>query len=120
MGLFAREPLASWTRGGITLLGDAAHPMLPWFGQGAASAIEDAVVLGRCLLDSGTTAELGAAFARYERSRKARVGMLQRESAAGGERLVGMRPELLSNASIVNEDSLGIFAYDPVLDSLTN
>jgi len=119
-GLFAREPLASWTRGGITLLGDAAHPMLPWFGQGAASAIEDAVVLGRCLLDSGTTAELGAAFARYERSRKARVGMLQRESAAGGERLVGMRPELLSNASIVNEDSLGIFAYDPVLDSLTN
>ena len=69
-------------RGGITLLGDAAHPMLPWFGQGAASAIEDAVVLGRCLLDSGTTAELGAAFARYERSRKARVGMLQRESAA--------------------------------------
>lgn len=119
-GLFARDPLPSWTRGVTTLLGDAAHPMLPWFGQGAASALEDAVVLGRCLLESGANKEINAGFRNFERARLPRVTMLQSESAAGGERLVGMRPEMLSNASVVNEDSLGIFAYDPVCASLTN
>lgn len=119
-GLFARDPLASWTLGPTTLLGDAAHPMLPWFGQGAASALEDAVVLGRCLLAAGTNETIDASFRNYERARLPRVTMLQHESAAGGERLVGMRPEMLSNASVVNEDSLGIFAYDPVCASLTN
>lgn len=119
-GLFARDPLPTWTRDNVTLLGDAAHPMLPWFGQGAASAIEDAVVLGRCLLEDDAPKEIGAAFLRYEAARLPRVTMLQRESAAGGERLVAMRPELLSNASVVNEDSLGIFAYDPACASLTN
>lgn len=119
-GLFARDPLPSWTRGVTTLLGDAAHPMLPWFGQGAASALEDAVVLGRCLLEGDSPKEINTGFRRYEQARLPRVTMLQRESAAGGERLVGMRPEMLSNASVVNEDSLGIFAYDPVCASLTN
>ena len=119
-GLFARDPLPSWTRGVATLLGDAAHPMLPWFGQGAASALEDAVVIGRCLLANGPNETIDAGFRNFERARLPRVTMLQRESAAGGERLVGMRPEMLSNASVVNEDSLGIFAYDPVCASLTN
>ena len=51
-GLYDREPLARWTQGRLTLLGDAAHPMLPHTGQGANQAIEDAValatVLSRC------------------------------------------------------------------------
>ncbi|HEX4832856.1 MAG TPA: FAD-dependent monooxygenase [Trebonia sp.] len=47
--LLDREPLATWTRGPVTLLGDAAHPMFPFLGQGAAQAIEDAAVLARCL-----------------------------------------------------------------------
>ena len=47
--LFAREPLDQWGAGPVTLLGDAAHPMLPHTGQGAAQALEDAVALGRVL-----------------------------------------------------------------------
>ena len=48
-GLYDREPLATWTRGRLTLLGDAAHPMLPHAGQGANQAIEDGVALATVL-----------------------------------------------------------------------
>ncbi len=47
--LFDRPPLAQWTRGRVTLLGDAAHPMLPYLAQGASQSIEDAFVLAACL-----------------------------------------------------------------------
>ncbi|MDQ3611499.1 MAG: FAD-dependent monooxygenase, partial [Actinomycetota bacterium] len=47
--LVDREPLERWSRGPLTLLGDAAHPMFPFFAQGAAQSIEDAAVLARCL-----------------------------------------------------------------------
>jgi salicylate hydroxylase len=109
-GLYAREPLDNWARGTIALLGDAAHPMLPWFGQGAASAIEDAVVLGRCAARAATLRE---AFADYSAARLERVTTIHRESLLGGERLTGARPELMATAPARNEDSLGIFAYDP-------
>ena len=124
-GLFAREPLPEWTRGCIALLGDAAHPMMPWFGQGAASALEDAVVLGRCVMDAGTTADappigvrMASAFRHYERTRHARVTLIHHESAAGGERLSGMQPERLRDQPVRNEDSLGLFSYDPVSEAL--
>ena len=68
--LFDRKPLPSWGRGRTTLLGDAAHPMLPHAGQGAAQALEDAVVLGRCLAASD---EIAAALRRYERLRVPRA-----------------------------------------------
>jgi 2-polyprenyl-6-methoxyphenol hydroxylase-like FAD-dependent oxidoreductase len=68
--LLDREPIANWGAGPVTLLGDAAHPMLPHAGQGAAQALEDAVALGRRL-----TAETGvdAALREYERVRSART-----------------------------------------------
>ena len=47
--LYDREPLATWCNGSVALLGDAAHPMLPFMAQGACQAIEDAAVLARCL-----------------------------------------------------------------------
>jgi 2-polyprenyl-6-methoxyphenol hydroxylase-like FAD-dependent oxidoreductase len=73
--LFDREPLRSWGNGRVTLLGDAAHPMLPHAGQGAAQALEDAVVLGRCL---AANPDIPAALRRYEQLRLARTSQVVR------------------------------------------
>lgn len=73
--LLRRDPLASWGRGRVTLLGDAAHPVLPHTGQGAAQALEDAVALG-LVLTSG--AEVEAALRRYEQVRFRRTRQIQR------------------------------------------
>ncbi len=108
-GLFARDPLPTWIDGRIALLGDAAHPMLPFMGQGAAMAIEDGVMLGRAFAASDTVAD---AFARYERARKPRTDFIQHQSLLGADRLqfevgqTGLPPA-------ETEDSLGIFHYDP-------
>ncbi len=114
-GLYARTPLAQWSRGNVVLLGDAAHPMMPWFGQGAASALEDAVILGRCLQDSTSMVE---AADRFQRTRLERVSFIHRESQAGGERLTALHPERLRESAVRNEDSLGLMSYDPVLGPL--
>jgi len=74
--LFDRPPLRSWGRGPVTLLGDAAHPMLPFIAQGAAMAIEDAAVLARELVRSPDDAV--AALRRYEAARQARTARVQR------------------------------------------
>ncbi len=89
-----REPIGRWTFGRVTLLGDAAHPMLQYLAQGACMALEDAVTLGEALAASG--GDFDSAFALYERSRiarTARVVLLTREMgriyhAKGVERLV--------------------------------
>jgi salicylate hydroxylase len=89
-----RDPVASWTRGRITLLGDAAHPMLQYLAQGACMAMEDAVTLGEAVKHCDF--DLDAAFRLYEKSRvtrTARVVLSAREMgriyhAAGVERLV--------------------------------
>ena len=72
--LYDRPPLPRWSRGTTTLLGDAAHPMLPFLAQGAAMAIEDAVVLGDALALGGP---VEAALARYEAARRARTAKVQ-------------------------------------------
>jgi 2-polyprenyl-6-methoxyphenol hydroxylase-like FAD-dependent oxidoreductase len=71
-----REPLSQWSTAGTTLLGDACHPMLPFMAQGAAAAIEDAVVLSRCLRDADADA-VPEALARYEEARRPRTSALQ-------------------------------------------
>ena len=68
--LFDREPIDDWGAGPVTLLGDAAHPMLPHAGQGAAQALEDAVALGHVLRDTAAPDE---ALRRYERVRAVRT-----------------------------------------------
>lgn len=73
--LLRRDPLASWGRGRVTLLGDAAHPVLPHTGQGAAQALEDAVALG-LVLTSGV--EIEPALRRYEQVRFRRTRQIQR------------------------------------------
>jgi salicylate hydroxylase len=77
--LHDREPLDQWGRGAVTLLGDACHPMLPFMAQGACQAIEDAVVLGRCL-DDVDRMGVAAALRRYEDNRRERTATVQRLS----------------------------------------
>jgi len=77
--MYDRDPLERWSDGRITLLGDAAHAMLPFFAQGAAQAIEDAVVLADCLqkADAGSVPQ---ALQRYEAIRRPRTSQVQRMS----------------------------------------
>jgi salicylate hydroxylase/6-hydroxynicotinate 3-monooxygenase len=74
--LVDRDPLPSWGKGRVVLLGDACHPMTPTMAQGAASSLEDAVVLARCL-DGVALEGVEAAFRRYEASRKERTSRMQ-------------------------------------------
>lgn len=69
-----RPPLDAWSQGRVTLLGDACHPMVPFLGQGATMAVEDAVILARCLSAAG---DLPRALEAYERTRKARTTAMQ-------------------------------------------
>lgn len=78
--LFDRSDLGFRGSGPVTLLGDAAHPMLPFLAQGAAMAIEDAAVLGRCLASPAADPE--PALRRYEAMRRARVRKVQQEARA--------------------------------------
>ncbi|HET7849768.1 MAG TPA: FAD-dependent monooxygenase [Pseudolabrys sp.] len=81
-GLFDRDPLPRWGSGRITLLGDAAHPMLPFLSQGAAAGIEDAYVLARELARNSDT---DAALASYENERRPRTARIQLAARAQGE-----------------------------------
>jgi salicylate hydroxylase/6-hydroxynicotinate 3-monooxygenase len=78
-GIFERDPLDTWTRGRITLLGDACHPMTPYMASGAAMALEDAVILGRCF---ESTSSIDDAFRIYEATRKPRTSAVQAGSSA--------------------------------------
>ncbi|MDO4434408.1 MAG: 3-hydroxybenzoate 6-monooxygenase [Alysiella sp.] len=98
-----RQPTLTWGSGCATLLGDAAHPLMQYLAQGACMALEDAVVLGKCL--DQANGDFQAAFRRYEQiriPRTARVVLLTREMgriyhAHGAERLV--RNQMWKNRS---------------------
>jgi salicylate hydroxylase len=75
-GLFHRPPLGRWTKGRVTLLGDAAHQMAPHHGQGANQSIEDAVVLATCLGEAGSR-PFAEALERYETLRRGRTRKVQ-------------------------------------------
>jgi len=69
--LYDRDPIPRWTRGRVTLLGDAAHPMLPYLGQGACQALEDGAVLATAL--TAEAADPLTGLVRYERTRRPRA-----------------------------------------------
>jgi 2-polyprenyl-6-methoxyphenol hydroxylase-like FAD-dependent oxidoreductase len=80
--VYDRPPLRQWGRGRVTLLGDAAHPMTPNLGQGACQALEDAVVLARCLR---SVPDPVAALRAYERERAPRAHLFVTRSRQAGE-----------------------------------
>ncbi len=79
--LHVREPMESWSKGRATIMGDAAHPMVPFMAQGACMAIEDAVVLSRSL--EGVSKDgIEEALSKYEQARKPRTAKVQKNSLA--------------------------------------
>jgi salicylate hydroxylase len=97
--LYDRRPILRWSRGPVALLGDAAHPMLPYLAQGAAMAIEDAAVAAQCLARAPD--DPTAALRTYWAVRRARAWKVQRLAARNGSRyhLAGL-PALLRNAAM--------------------
>ena len=79
--ILEREPLPRWSDGRVVLLGDACHPMTPYMAQGAATAIEDAAVLARCI-EAFKVDDLEGAFRCYEATRKPRTSKIQAISSA--------------------------------------
>ncbi|MFG3662544.1 FAD-dependent monooxygenase [Streptomyces sp. NPDC047706] len=106
--LFDRAPVTGWSRGGITLVGDAAHPMLQYLAQGACQAIEDAVVLADCVEEH--PGETERAFQAYEALRAPRTARVQTTARTWGEVLhtdgIGaqMRAALLAARNPVDYD----------------
>jgi 2-polyprenyl-6-methoxyphenol hydroxylase-like FAD-dependent oxidoreductase len=115
--LLDRAPLTRWSRGTVTLLGDAAHPMFPFFAQGAAQAIEDAAVLARCL--AANPAGPAAALRRYQELRMPRTTRLQEISHARAHvnHLPDGPEQRARDTSFTDVDPLmasaWIYAFDP-------
>lgn len=121
--LFDRAPLPRWSEGGVTLLGDAAHPMLPSMAQGAVQALEDAWILAD-LLDR--VRDRGAALEAYEQLRLPRTARIQRGSAANARLFhhaapwkgpavygaMGIGARLFPNAMLARQD--WVYGYDPL------
>jgi salicylate hydroxylase len=95
-GLFDRDPLPEWGAGRVTLLGDAAHPMLPFLGLGAAMAIEDGIVLAKAIELAGATP---SALRRYEAARRARAGEMQEQSRLQGKAAQSVDPDNYDHAA---------------------
>lgn len=114
--LYDREPLPTWTKGRLTLLGDAAHPMLPHLGQGANQAIEDGMALATILAEIDN-ANVPAALLAYEQLRRERVAQVQLGARQNGLRvdsadadLAGRDAELAAHATFRKH----LYAYDVV------
>jgi salicylate hydroxylase len=110
--LYDREPLPAWTKGRLTLLGDAAHPMLPHLGQGANQSIEDGMALATILAcaDRDTTP---AALLVYERLRRERVAQVQRGARENGMRYDSAYSDLgVRDAEIAAHAAFRLKLYD--------
>jgi salicylate hydroxylase len=108
--LYDRNPLSHWTRGRLTLLGDAAHPMLPHMGQGANQAVEDAMGLAT-VLRGATAADAPAALIRYQELRHDRTARIQQSARRSGSRLDFAQP--------IPTDVRWLQDYDVEADALT-
>jgi len=117
--LYDREPLPTWTKGRLTLLGDAAHPMLPHLGQGANQSIEDGMALATILSRVDTSA-VPASLLAYERLRRERVAEVQLGARQNGLRVDSVSSDLrVRDAELVAhaEFRKHLYAYDVVPDA---
>ncbi len=103
-----REPLSQWTLGRVSMLGDAAHPMLPFLGQGAVMAIEDGMMLGRCFAKAGTPAQ---ALQLYENVRKERANAVHVHARERARAMQGWDSGRVDPGR--DAEDIGMFAYDP-------
>ena len=103
-----RSPRERWTKGRVVMLGDAAHPMTPFLGQGAAMAIEDGLVLGRCFAAAESVEE---ALRRYEIARKDRANGVQLQSRQQAELYQGSAHKNYHPGR--NAEGRGLFNYNP-------
>jgi salicylate hydroxylase len=114
--LYDREPLPTWSKGRLTLLGDAAHPMLPHLGQGANQSIEDGMALATILAQAGRD-EVPAALQAYERLRRERVAEVQLGARKHGLRVDSLSGDLATrDAELVAhaEFRKQLYSYDVV------
>jgi salicylate hydroxylase len=111
-----REPVREWSRGRVTLLGDAAHPMLQYLAQGACMAIEDAVYLADALCDSRD--DVPAALVAYQNARYLRTGRVQLTARVFGEVLHAsgvareLRARMLAGRTPVQSHESMAWLYD--------
>lgn len=114
-GLFDHDPMAQWSVNHATLLGDAAHPMLPFLSQGAAMAIEDGYVLAQAL--THYKGDLSTALAAYEAERRPRTSQVQLQARERGRTYHLSSPEELRQRDLAyqqeqakNPNAVGIRA----------
>jgi salicylate hydroxylase len=120
--LYDREPLADWRVGRVVLLGDAAHPMMPFYAQGAAQSIEDAYVLAGCL--AASREEPVAALGRYVQLRQPRTAWMQglsrheeelyqmTDAAAIADRNARMRANRTPESAAFPPEQERLYGYD--------
>jgi salicylate hydroxylase len=108
-GLFVRPPLTQWSKGRVLLLGDAAHPILPFLGLGAALAIEDGVVLARAL---AAAHDLPAALSAYHAARLERVEMVRTQTLRQGAIIQSADPDRAGMGTSPSQN-VALFDYDP-------
>jgi salicylate hydroxylase len=118
--LYDREPLPTWTKGRLTLLGDAAHPMLPHLGQGANQSIEDGMALAT-ILSRVEAASAPAALLAYDRLRRERVAAVQLGARQHGLRVDSAYTDLaLRDAELAAhaEFRKQLYSYDVVPEAV--
>ncbi len=113
-----REPVKNWSDRRVTLLGDAAHPMLQYLAQGAGQAIEDAVVLGEALRFAGGNVE--QAFQRYQQARYLRTGRVQLTARFYGDiyHASGVQRELRNQLFQSGQESAGFAGLKWMYDGI--